>query len=43
MKIGGNAIRRGDIKLVRHNGGDWELYESMECTGSEFKAKLENK
>ncbi len=22
----GNAIRRGDMKLVRHNNGDWELY-----------------
>ena len=24
---GGNAIRKGDMKLVRHNGGDWELYD----------------
>ncbi len=22
----GNAIRKGDMKLVRHNNGDWELY-----------------
>jgi arylsulfatase len=23
----GNAIRQGDLKLVRHNEGEWELYD----------------